>query len=118
MFPYHVPVTNVQVLRQKASSPPVSSPPPARLVVLSDHEVKSLPLSRCGAVQVQTCRACVALQDPYCRWSLRRRRCVHLHPEQDVGSVAQDVLTGRHAACDAEADVTGKATSLFFFLAC
>ncbi len=53
---------------------------------------------------MQSCRACVALQDPYCRWSLRRSRCVSGgdQGEEDVGSTAQDVNNGEHAACAEE----------------
>ncbi len=88
LFPYHVPVTNLQVLGH-------------RLVALSDHEVKSLPLSRCSAVQVQSCGACVALQDPYCAWSPVRRACIdHREAEaEDASTMVQNVYTGRHAGC-------------------
>ncbi len=46
VFPYHVPVTNLELVRPKRSNQA------ARLIVLSSHEVKSIPLSRCGAQQV------------------------------------------------------------------
>ncbi len=47
VFPYHVPVTNLELVRPKQSNQA------ARLIVLSSHEVKSIPLSRCGAQQVK-----------------------------------------------------------------
>ena len=48
-----------------------------RLIVLSEHEVASLPLHRCSSSpQALTCDECVALRDPYCAWSLDRELCV------------------------------------------
>jgi len=95
VFPYHVPVANLRVIRD-------------RLVVLSDHEVKSLPLARCRARQVQTCDACVGLQDPYCSWSLTTASCVDSSAitvgSVDAVSLIQDVDTGAHVAC-ADADL-------------
>ncbi len=95
VFPYHVQVTNIKVSGRK-------------IIVLSDHEVKSLPVSRCGAVQVQSCQACVALQDPYCAWSVKNSRCGGIRGQEDVGSVAQDVRSGKHVACEGAAGVSGK----------
>ncbi len=94
-FPYHVPVTNLQVVTSKESDE-------RRLVVLGDHEVKSLPLHRCEAVQVQTCGACVALQDPHCAWNLQTASCTSNFEAVDASSLVQDVFAGRHAACSSD----------------
>jgi len=97
VFPYHVSVTNLQVVKVKE----MDDEP--RLIVLSNHEVKSLPLNRCNAVQVQTCSGCVALQDPYCAWNLQTNACVdHRFVDGDgldASALVQDIFRGKHAAC-------------------
>ena len=40
-------------------------------------QVASVPLSRCSLV-ARSCGVCVALQDPYCAWSVREGQCVSL----------------------------------------
>jgi semaphorin 6 len=54
VFPYHVPVRNLLVVRAKQE--------PGKLIVLSDHEVNAIPLHRCEAPAAQSCDDCVALQ--------------------------------------------------------
>ena len=65
--------------------------------------MKSLPLNRCNAVQVQTCSGCVALQDPYCAWNLQTNACVdHRFVDGDgldASALVQDIFRGKHAAC-------------------
>ena len=65
--------------------------------------MKSLPLNRCNAVQVQTCSGCVALQDPYCAWNLQTNACVdHRFVDGeglDASALVQDIFNGKHAAC-------------------
>ena len=108
IFPYHVPVTNLQVVRVRDTNE-------GRLVVLSDHEVKSLPLNRCNAVQVQNCNACVALQDPYCAWNVHTNSCVdHSKDDADLSSFVQDVFNGKHVGCSA--DGAGKIISWFILI--
>ena len=100
MFPYHVAVTNIEVVD-------------SRLIVLSDHEVKSLPLSRCNAVQLQSCASCVALSDPYCAWNLETNTCVdHSYSNEndkvsDVSALVQSVYSGKHAACTSSSEYLG-----------
>ncbi len=65
VFPYHVPVVNLKMV-----------PGYDKLIVLSEQEVKAVPLHRCSAVQVQTCQACVALKDPHCAWNVVSNSCV------------------------------------------
>lgn len=54
VFPLHVAVSNLLVARERGQQ--------AKLVVLSDHEVKSVPVARCNSQAVRTCGECVALQ--------------------------------------------------------
>jgi len=54
IFPLHVAVSNLLVARGEGEQ--------ARLVVLSDHEVKSVPVARCSSPGLNTCADCVALQ--------------------------------------------------------
>ena len=97
VFPYHVPVANVQVLQPKNSNY-------KKLIVLSDHEVKALPLHWCNAAQVQSCKACVALQDPHCAWNLNLGKCVDSTQfnNTDASALLQDLVRGKHLACSAE----------------
>lgn len=53
IFPLHVAVNNLLVARGEAE---------VKLVVLSDHEVKSVPVVRCNIRSIRTCGECVALQ--------------------------------------------------------
>jgi len=88
VFPYHVPVNNLQVVNQK-------------LIVVSDHEVKALPLHRCNAVQLQTCNACVQLKDPHCAWNVITQKCTDktLFSNYDASELLQDIYHGHHPAC-------------------
>ena len=54
IFPLHVAVSNLLVTHGEGEQ--------ARLVVLSDHEVKSVPVARCSSPGLNTCADCVALQ--------------------------------------------------------
>ena len=54
VFPLHVAVNNLLVAREEGKG--------SRLVVLSDHEVKSVPVARCHSANLRSCAECVALQ--------------------------------------------------------
>ena len=70
-----------------------------RLIVLSEHEVASLPLHRCSSSpQALTCDECVALRDPYCAWSLGKELCVS-HAEEEGSDLLQNVDLGLHERC-------------------
>ena len=74
--------------------------PSKRLIVLSEHEVASLPLHRCSSsAQALTCEECVALRDPYCAWSLGRELCVSHADETERGDLLQNVDVGLHERC-------------------
>eukprot|EP00095_Tigriopus_kingsejongensis_P005690 maker-scaffold158_size296719-snap-gene-1.21 protein:Tk05690 transcript:maker-scaffold158_size296719-snap-gene-1.21-mRNA-1 annotation:"hypothetical protein DAPPUDRAFT_328717" len=99
VFDYSLPVANVQVVKDKLTQED-------RLVVLSDHEVKSLPLNRCSAAGLQTCGSCVALRDPYCAWSLQNNRCVDHRSQRNSERSAflQNIATGKHHGCIAASE--------------
>merc|ERR1719474_470918 len=77
VFPLHVSVSNIQIVRSGAEP---------RVVVLSKHEVKSLPVERCHSTNIQSCGACVAMQDPYCAWNVKSQRCYRLEGSTDDSS--------------------------------
>ena len=101
VFPYHAPVANVQVVDPQNSNY-------KKLIVLSDHEVKALPLHWCNAAQVQSCKSCVALQDPHCAWNLNLGKCVDSTQfnKSDTSALLQDLVRGKHLACSAEVSTT------------
>ena len=101
VFPNHVPVRNVQVLAAQ------TEPTDKKLVVLSDFEVKSLPLHRCSAVHSRTCGGCVALQDPHCAWNIQTGKCVDYttFASTDASLLIQDVFNGKHQACSNEPEL-------------
>jgi len=93
VFPLHVPVSNIQIVR---------SGDQPRVVVLSKHEVKSVPVARCHSINIQSCEDCVALQDPYCAWNVKKQRCLGLlHSEEDSSSLLQNIGKGHHPGCPA-----------------
>ena len=106
VFPVHVPVRNIQVLSADTDVDKKKTPD-KKLIVLSDFEVKSLPLHRCAAVQVQTCGGCVALQDPHCAWNIQAGKCVDYttFTSTDSSLLIQDVFNGKHQACSSEPDL-------------
>jgi hypothetical protein len=83
-----------------------------KLVVLSDHDVKSIPLQRCNSHSItKSCGDCVALQDPYCAWDQYKGECVEHSTvvasdvdfsssfSSDSGNLIQQLDTGFHTAC-------------------
>ena len=108
VFPPHISVNNILVVRSEEQEP--------RLVVLSDHEVKSIPVQRCR--DHTDCGACVGLQDPYCAWNIQvkmilqqedtnqkyfiiqERLCdTHLGSQVDASSLLQNIVSGQHPVC-------------------
>jgi len=95
LFPLHVSVSNILVVKQ------------SRVVVLSEHEVKSFPVSRCESSNIVTCGDCVGLQDPYCAWSVRHQSCQSLeNSKDDSSSLLQNIASGQHSGCPSVASVT------------
>jgi len=82
------------------------------LVVLTRDQVAAVPLARC-AILAKSCGVCVALQDPYCAWSVRDGQCISLvnsDPDRlDSAAFLQNVFTGQHEGCghDSSLEATG-----------
>ena len=85
-------ITNLLVSRQPDAPP--------RLIVVTDDEVRALPLHRCGDKAVR-CADCVRLQDPYCGWEAAGQRCAPVDsPAWPEGvDVVQNVSHGVHPHC-------------------
>lgn len=61
-----VPITNLRVHHTFFA---------AKLIVVSNHEIQSIPLFKCNSRGATSCGKCVALQDPYCAWDKSRNIC-------------------------------------------
>ena len=86
VFPYHVPVKNLLVVRESG-----------QLIVLSEQEVSAIALHRCHLAN-NSCGDCVALQDPYCAWHIRSNTCLPFRPGQNLEQL-QNVNIGFHPQC-------------------
>ena len=85
VFPYHIPVKNLLVVRESG-----------QLIVLSEQEVSAIALHRCHLAN-NSCGDCVALQDPYCAWHIRSNTCQPFRPGQN--EQLQNVNIGFHPQC-------------------
>ena len=103
LFPLHIRVSNILVETVTRS-----------VVVLSEHEVKRFPLSRCERSSL-SCPACVNLQDPYCAWNVASQTCSPLHDsKQDTSELLQNLHSGRHPGCPAASlSVSGNCGEMF-----
>jgi len=63
-----------------------------KLIVVSSREIVSLPLHKC--TEQCSCRACVAMTDPYCSWLKQQKTCSY----SSLG--IQSITTGAHGTCD------------------
>ena len=70
VFPNQEAVDKLKVVRDEVGGR-------AKLVALAKDQVAAVPLSRCSLI-ARSCGVCVALQDPYCAWSVREGQCVSL----------------------------------------
>ena len=70
LYPASVPVDKLKVVRDEHGGR-------AKLVVLTKDQVAAVPLARCSLL-AKSCGVCIALQDPYCAWSVRDGQCVSL----------------------------------------
>lgn len=70
VFPTSVPIDKLKVVRDEQGAR-------AKLVVLTKDQVAAVPLARCSLL-AKSCGVCIALQDPYCAWSVRDGQCVSL----------------------------------------
>ena len=95
LFPIHVPVRNLLIVKQANVNP--------KLIILSDDEVKALPLYNCDVGH--NCEKCVAMKSPYCSWDLVNNKCVHHSPQHDSLTLVQNIEHGVHLSCPIVVDV-------------
>ena len=106
VFPLHVAVNNILVVKGDHGQP--------RVVVLSDHEVKSIPTHTCQ--HHNDCGACVAIQDPYCAWNIQNRMCdTHQGSNVDASSLLQNVVSGQHVGCGTSSSFPGNWNKNYFY---
>lgn len=78
VFPTRAAVQNLLVYSREISNAvdddQTSTSDDSKLVVVSQDEVKSLPLHYCS--NRTTCSSCVRLQDPYCAWDVAASACI------------------------------------------
>ncbi|XP_074098835.1 semaphorin-1A isoform X1 [Cotesia typhae] len=79
----------------------------SKLVVIADSEIRAVPLHHCDSpAAVNSCVACVALQDPHCAWDATMDLCVavptKLHDNDASKTLFQDIITGKHKGCGAQ----------------
>ena len=104
VLPYDIPVRNLMVINRKDADVLEDG----KLVVLSDHDVKSVPLQRCSSHSgTKSCGDCVALQDPYCAWDQDKDECVEHSTvsgyydafSSNNDNLVQQLETGFHTSC-------------------
>ncbi|CDW54607.1 Sema and PSI domain containing protein [Trichuris trichiura] len=67
-------ITGLYVQHFEASEGKMQSQPTsAKLVVMSNNEIRLLPLFHCSVVS--DCWSCLNLQDPYCAWHVKKKIC-------------------------------------------
>lgn len=75
----------------------------SKLVVIADSEIRAIPLHHCDSPAINSCAACVALQDPHCAWDATTYQCVavptKLHDNDAGKTLFQDIARGKHKGC-------------------
>ncbi|CAG0891009.1 unnamed protein product [Darwinula stevensoni] len=96
VFPTGEPIRNIQILNDEKGNFGRKF-----LLVLSDSQVKRLPLARCSKAHLSSCSECVSVRDPYCAWDESRRACVELDPSipSNPDRFIQAVGTGVSPRC-------------------
>lgn len=71
-----------------------------KLIVASGDIIKAVTLSHCG--NVQSCRECVALQDPHCAWDAKQQQCTWVGNRQfpNPERFLQNVEHGKTDICN------------------
>ncbi|XP_055954178.1 semaphorin-1A-like isoform X4 [Argiope bruennichi] len=90
VFPTRIPISNLLVYHTMSE---------AKLVVVSQDEILTIPLQRCGKL-ARTCSTCVALRDPYCAWDMNQRICTS--SKQRIlksDKFVQNIVDGWDARC-------------------
>jgi len=104
VLPNNIPVKNLYVVRMPGALDT------SKLVVVSDDEIQAIKLHRCGSDKITSCRECVALQDPYCAWSVQQKRCVAGGSAEAWsaagGRFLQSVVSGEHPGCGVEGEIS------------
>uniref|UniRef100_A0A914VET5 Semaphorin-1A n=1 Tax=Plectus sambesii TaxID=2011161 RepID=A0A914VET5_9BILA len=91
-------VRNLMIYREPAGNGiDDSGSESAHLLVVSDQEVRRVPLHYCS--RVKSCTACVGLRDPYCAWDTAQEACVSSRSRQS--GLIQDIPTGQSTLCPA-----------------
>jgi semaphorin 6 len=94
---FNEPVKNLLIVKPEGSSP--------QLIVLSDDEVKAVPLDGCSisaSAPWEGCPQCLALRSPYCGWDTVSNTCIHLSQQVVRGpTILQELLTGSSPSCPA-----------------
>ncbi|KAI8438582.1 hypothetical protein MSG28_011031 [Choristoneura fumiferana] len=71
-----------------------------KLIIASGDIIKAVSLSHCG--NVQSCRECVALQDPHCAWDSKQQQCAWVGNRQfpNPERFLQNVEHGKTEICN------------------
>ncbi|XP_063395309.1 semaphorin-1A-like [Cydia fagiglandana] len=71
-----------------------------KLIIASGDIIKAVSLSHCG--NVQSCRECVALQDPHCAWDSKQQQCAWVGNRQfpNPERFLQNVENGKTEICN------------------
>ncbi|GBP15407.1 Semaphorin-1A, partial [Eumeta japonica] len=71
-----------------------------KLIVASNDVIKAVSLSHCGSIQ--SCRECVALQDPHCAWDSKQQQCTWVGNRQfpNPDRFLQNVEFGKTDICN------------------
>ena len=100
LFPENTPIRNLQIIRPTEDYEHKEVP---KLVVVSDDEVKSVPLELCSVGVApnpyEGCTKCLAMRSPYCGWDLEQGACVPLTTWSRSDKVLQDLHLGSHPFC-------------------
>ncbi|KAL7639028.1 UNVERIFIED_CONTAM: hypothetical protein RMT77_010562 [Armadillidium vulgare] len=88
VFETPVLINNLQIAKQSDGD--------SKLVIITDIEVKAIPLQRCH--KAASCRECIALQDPYCAWYPVLGICESTQNSENQNYL-QNVSSGFHQLC-------------------
>ncbi|KAK7590702.1 hypothetical protein V9T40_002315 [Parthenolecanium corni] len=76
----------------------------AKLLIVSDSKIRSIPLQRCD--KMKSCIECIELQDPYCSWNTNNKECISLENVDLKNNkyLIQNVTSGQHKVCSHSVD--------------
>ncbi|XP_045482702.1 semaphorin-1A-like [Harmonia axyridis] len=73
------------------------TPDGGKIIVVGRDEIRLVDLNQCK--NVDTCSACVDLQDPHCGWDAKQKACVPLNTVTLRRYIIQDVRQGDKSKC-------------------